>query len=190
MTVFIGDTEINSIESLYEEMRKIQSKVSKIESCISKTPEEVLFRYNISYFYLGKGISVITNTEEINSIEERALASHLYELGVPNILKESLVEYTDAVLSYMIDKMEESLKTQLVIMGEEIRYKNKNPNDKRNSNSNKWDYLDSNVMVIVNKLPVLNEDRANAKKVRFEKISKQLKELNVLTEDNKINLAI
>lgn len=190
MTVFIGDTEINSIESLYEEMRKIQSKVSKIESCISKTPEEVLFRYNISYFYLGKGISVITNTEEINTIEERALASHLYELGVPDIEKDSVVEYSEAVLSYIIDKMEENSKEQTIIMGEEIRYIKNEVTNKRSRNSRQWHNLDSNVMVIIQKLPVLKEDMANAKKVRFEKISKQLKELNVLTEDNKINLAI
>ena len=190
MTAYIGDREINSLESLYEELRKIKSKVIQIETSISKNPEEILFRYNISYFYMGKGISVIKNTDEISSTEERNLASHLYELGVPDISQDTYVEYSDSVLSYMIDKMEESSKEQLIIMGENIRYSNKSTSNKKNLNSNRWSNLDSNVMVIVQKLPILVEDISNAKKERFEKISKQLKELNVITADNKINLAI
>lgn len=187
MTLSINNTQINDFATLAQLTYNVKSQVDKIYNCINSVKEKIECRYNISYFYLGKGVSVIVNDEDINNFDRYNLSKRLFEIGVPDITEDTTSEFSEACISYLIDKMEEDTKEQIIIYGDEIRFIKQIINVKPKK-SGQWDCLNSDVMIIVQKLPITKEDEVIATNKKFKETIEKLQKEGFINSDNKLNI--
>ncbi len=167
------------IANFGKDISEKSSKLNKAKSIMS-IDFPVIQRYTISYLY--NGVGSVYSFDCTNEYEYDSLIKFLPKLGIPELANASHVEFSDGVLSFLIENME---KDTIVIYGDRIRYSVPGasvPGANKRS-ALKWEFLSNDVKVIVTKLPQTKEDVAIAVNKKNEEIFKQLKENDLIDGD-------
>jgi len=179
MTLTINNTEVSTTQDLLKKVQESQNRIDRITSIVSKikvVPERECL---ISFMFNQEGFS---KKVLLSSIEEnmRQMLDRIKELKIPYIQED--VTYFEFNANPIWDikesvENENSEKDVFIIKGSEVRYivprKNQNGKTSRNVIPN-WNYMKDDFSIVINVLPMSEQNYATAKEKQFSDIKEAL----------------